>query len=242
MQNVKITIDGKQIDPLSISIDIATANVDPPTSGIDLANWKLTLPTGDSKPSEILQPKLALYADKDFVRNADGSLTFVAHVDGKTTSNSGYPRSELREMKGKDLAAWSTSSGTHRMTVRQSVDHLPVKKPEVVAGQIHGKDDDLAVLLVRGKGSLAQLIARFGDSDERAIVDNYVLGTPFTLTMLATANVITITVDGLSKSKTVKDSGCYFKAGCYTQSNLSKGDTADAYGQVTIFDLKVSHA
>ena len=39
----------------------------------------------------------------------------------------------------------------------------------------------------------------------------------------------------------VSTSGCYFKAGCYTQSNTSTGDAPTAYGQVVIYRLAVSH-
>ncbi|MBL8993880.1 MAG: polysaccharide lyase family 7 protein, partial [Spirochaetia bacterium] len=35
--------------------------------------------------------------------------------------------------------------------------------------------------------------------------------------------------------------GCYFKAGCYTQSNPSKGDDPNDYGRVVIRSLKVFH-
>jgi hypothetical protein len=34
---------------------------------------------------------------------------------------------------------------------------------------------------------------------------------------------------------------CYFKAGCYLQSNTSTGDLPTAYGQVEITHLSVSH-
>ena len=34
----------------------------------------------------------------------------------------------------------------------------------------------------------------------------------------------------------------YFKAGCYTQSNPSKGDDATSYGEVVIYALSVQHA
>ena len=39
----------------------------------------------------------------------------------------------------------------------------------------------------------------------------------------------------------VSTSGCYFKAGCYTQSNTSKGDASTAYGEVVIYSLSVKH-
>lgn len=35
--------------------------------------------------------------------------------------------------------------------------------------------------------------------------------------------------------------GCYFRAGCYTQSNTKKGDSPDSYGEVVIHELKVTH-
>ena len=36
--------------------------------------------------------------------------------------------------------------------------------------------------------------------------------------------------------------GCFFKAGDYTQSNTSSGDSASAYGQVVIYDIQLQHA
>jgi len=39
----------------------------------------------------------------------------------------------------------------------------------------------------------------------------------------------------------VSTSGCYFKAGCYTQSNTSKGDAPSAYGEVVIYAVSVRH-
>jgi hypothetical protein len=37
------------------------------------------------------------------------------------------------------------------------------------------------------------------------------------------------------------DSGTYFKAGCYTQSNVDAGDLPTAYGQVLVTALQVMH-
>ena len=39
----------------------------------------------------------------------------------------------------------------------------------------------------------------------------------------------------------VDTTGCYFKAGCYTQSNESKGDKPESYGEVVIYKLVVEH-
>src|SRR5262245_33357455 len=83
-----------------------------PAALLDLRNWKLTLPIaspGGSSPLEVKQPELATYShDEYFHLNAarDG-VVFRAHAGGATTSNSGYPRSELREMadNGASMAA-----------------------------------------------------------------------------------------------------------------------------------------
>jgi len=47
--------------------------------------------------------------------------------------------------------------------------------------------------------------------------------------------------DILKVSYNKSGSGYYFKAGCYTQTNISKGDSASSYGEVTIYNLQVSH-
>jgi hypothetical protein len=44
-----------------------------------------------------------------------------------------------------------------------------------------------------------------------------------------------------SNSGYPRSESCYFKAGAYTQSNTSKGDAADAYGEVIIRSLQVTH-
>jgi hypothetical protein len=39
----------------------------------------------------------------------------------------------------------------------------------------------------------------------------------------------------------MNEQGCYFKAGCYVQSNTSTGDQPSAYASVDIAELVVSH-
>jgi poly(beta-D-mannuronate) lyase len=39
----------------------------------------------------------------------------------------------------------------------------------------------------------------------------------------------------------IERDGLYFKAGCYLQSNLEKGDKADAFGEIAIRKLYVTH-
>jgi poly(beta-D-mannuronate) lyase len=73
------------------------------------------------------------------------------------------------------------------------------------------------------------------------------LGSPYTLTISVANGVITVYYEGLSGSATthIKAKSAasvnYFKAGCYTQSNVSKGDAASAYGEVWISTLGLEH-
>jgi poly(beta-D-mannuronate) lyase len=218
-----------------------------PGDVIDLTNWKLTLPiAGDDpdKPLEILQPELATYViDPWYVLGDDAmSVRFRANAGGVTTSNSGYPRSELREMTdgGAELAAWSTTEGVHTMTITQAITHLPEVKPHVVAGQIHDDADD--VVMIRLEGSY--LFVEGGGDDLGVLDPDYQLGAPFTVRLRAAAGVIDVYYQDLDSPavSVARDAvGCYFKAGVYTQSNVEKGDAPDAYGEVVVQDLVVTH-
>jgi hypothetical protein len=224
-----------------------------PAQVLNLINWKLTLPIAQSDsddPVEITQPELSKFSDPYFKTNAAGTgVVFQADVGGATTSGSAYPRSELREMTdgGTQLASWSTSSGTHVMTVREASTHLPVAKPQVVMAQIHDASDDIIEVLADGSRSSGKgtysICVRYNGSTQSPCLDNsYTSGTPFTLTLKASGGQITVAYNGRTVLTFSNDtSGCYFKAGAYTQSNPSKGDEPDAYGQVVIYNLTVSH-
>ncbi len=219
-----------------------------PAERLDLTNWKITLPIADPtksafSPLEVLQPRLATYSHPIHfhLTAAKDAVVFQAHAGGVTTSNSGYPRSELREMAndGKDNASWSTTTGTHTMTITQTITHLPEVKPHVVAGQIHDSGDD--VIMVRLERN--KLFVEGGGRDLGTLETNYQLGTRFTVKIVATGGRIRVSYNDVQKVDLAASisSGCYFKAGAYTQSNTSKGDLPTAYGEVIIHDLKVMH-
>jgi hypothetical protein len=172
---------------------------------------------------------------------------FRARVDGATTSGSSYPRSELREMRsdGTTSAAWSNVSGTHQMTITQAITHLPVAKPQVVAGQIHGGSSDMLQIRLNG----TRLLARFEGSSsyDQTLNSNYQLGTMFTVVIRADASGIVVSYDDGSVrtqvSRNVKAAAAtwYFKAGCYTQSNDSvANEPPDAYGEVLIDSISIT--
>jgi len=219
-----------------------------PAEVIDLSSWKQTLPTGSSKkPQEIKADKLGAYSNAPFFQVADSgqAVQFRAPVNGVTTSGSGYPRSELREMKngGKDLADWSTTSGAHVMYIDQAITAVPKKKKHVVAGQIHDSDDDVIVIRLEYPKLFIDI-----NGDEGPVLDpNYRLGKRFNVKFVAEGGKIKIFYDGSSApAHTIskKGTGHYFKAGAYTQSNCSKESDCSSgnYGEVMIYDLWVRHA
>ena len=75
------------------------------------------------------------------------------------------------------------------------------------------------------------------------LTSNYQLGTIFTCKMVASGGRITYYYNDqlVNYSQTKSVSGCYFKSGCYTQSNTSKGDSSSAYGEVIVYELTITH-
>jgi hypothetical protein len=224
----------------------------PPTTGgnlpsaiLNLTNWKLTLPVNTShagSPDEILQPELNTFQDAKYfhANSALNGVVFNAPCGGATTSGSGYPRSELREMinNGSSTASWSTTSGTHTMEITQAITHLPVVKPHVVAGQIHDAGDDVIVFRLEG----TKLFVDQNGANGPVLTSSYRLGDVFTVKFVARNGGVECYYNGqYIYTYKVSASGCYFKAGCYTQSNTSKGDSATAYGEVVIYSLKITH-
>jgi hypothetical protein len=218
--------------------------VDAPSHVLDLTNWKLTLPIDTPHagvPDEIKQPELASFVLHPYFWRSGGGVVFRAHAGGVTTANSGYPRSELREMAagGSQNASWANTAGSHSMTIRQAITHVPDAKPHVVAGQIHDGSDD--VIMIRLEGS--RLFVEGSSNDLGELDPNYALGTPFTVQVIAQDGQIYVHYNGAHKVSYARAGGdFYFKAGCYTQSNPSRGDAPGAYGEVIIYSLHVSHS
>jgi hypothetical protein len=216
-----------------------------PSGVLNLTNWKLTLPVETShagSPDEFVQPELNGFQDAQYfhVNDTRNGVVFKAHCGGATTSGSGYPRSELREMvsNGSAKASWSTTSGTHTMEITQAITHLPVDKPHVVVGQIHDAGDDVIVFRLEG----AKLFIDQNGVTGPILTTNYHLGDVFTTKFIAGNGGVECYYNGRYIYKySVSTSGCYFKAGCYTQSNTSKGDAPTAYGEVIIYSLSVKH-
>lgn len=218
--------------------------VGPPAQTLDLTRWMLTLPIDTDhagQPDEILQPELATFSNTRyfFVNEAASAVIFRAHCGGSTTKGSKFPRCELREMDPRqDLrAGWSTDDSALRsMTLRVAINKTPSVKKHVVCAQIHDREDDL--MMIRLEGS--KLFIERNSVGDVMLDRDYRLGTPVELKIQAGGGQVKVWYEGQLRMKwKVSRSGCYFKAGCYTQSNLSKGDAADAFGEVAIYQLSV---
>ena len=212
-----------------------------PSDLVDLNDWYLTLPTGaDGDPDTVQPPELAGYSSTYFRLNSDrDGVVFTAPVAGVTTKNSHYPRSELREMKGAQEAAWSNQSGTHTLRATEAVTELPDAKPELVTAQIHGGDDDIMQIRLEG----THLMVQYGDGTKQVSLDpDYRLGTPYELEIVAATGGVRVSYNGEQKADLpLSGNTWYFKAGAYVQSNPSKGDADTAAGQVVIYSLEVTH-
>lgn len=222
-----------------------------PSQLLDLKSWKLTLPTGDDEsPDEIKQPELATYSNVDWFRlnDAKTAVIFRAPVNGVTTSGSGYPRSELREMEpdGKTRSSWTSSIGTHTMVLEEAVTAVPSVKKQIVSAQIHDVDDDVLVIRL----DYPRLYVNVDGKNKLMLDQNYVLGRKFTIKLVVSQGKTNVYYNNSVKpvyTLEKKYKSAYFKAGAYTQSNCEKEVVPwlcneKNYGEVQVYSLKVSHS
>lgn len=249
----------------------------PPGSILDLAPWKLALPvTKDGLDGanrigqEVNQPVLDTFSRKpwfrDTVMGIRKAVLLRAHANGaKTSSNTKFARSELREMTPSpyDEAAWKFKDGkTHTLRVTQAILALPLRRPQVAAGQIHDAGNDVFMLKCEGKtpgtvSSKAKLVGYVDNASKAFPIDTaYALGTFFDLRVeVSSTGALSVFYNGAATAiaghtdfpvvKADGDpdlTGMYFKAGCYIQSNVADYDEKpDAYAEVAISDLKINH-
>jgi hypothetical protein len=224
-----------------------------PAEILDLQTWKVTLPVSAESefttPLEIRQPELASYRlDPWFMPTRDRKgVVFRAPVNAPTTGNTSYPRSELREMTadGSKVVYWSSKEGTHMLILDQAITAVPDGKPDVVAGQIHGDDDDLLVVRLE----YPKLFIARGKKNVYTIDEQYTLGKRFAVRFVVKDGVISAYANGsatpvYSFEKAIDEA--YFKVGIYTQSNCETEGTpelcsADNFGETVIYQATVTH-
>ncbi len=183
------------------------------------------------------QPTLSGFHDPAF--RVIEAVQFTVACGDQADPGSVFPRSELREMNPDGSnASWSTTSGTHRLDLVQRVTHLPVVRPKLVCGQIHSVTAYLILVVLDGH----LLYVKYKNGIAGVLDENYQLGTYFELSLQASAGYVDVFYNGahLVHQAMVEDQ-CYFKAGCYLQSNTSMGDLPTAWGQVEITSMAISH-
>jgi hypothetical protein len=193
----------------------------------------------------------------------DGTaVRFRSHLNGALTGHTGYPRTELREMKPgspSELEAWDIKSAddtVHRLTAQVKVTHAPSTPDHqgVVIGQIHdtgphgeGGKDILEIIYDGKKKALGY--RWLGPTQNERLIDHYEPGEGwFTYRVEVRSGTVKIAVDtgnGFEVKVTrtgVSEKNCYFKAGAYTQSSTSKQPhTAkpDDYGEALFRSINV---
>jgi poly(beta-D-mannuronate) lyase len=229
----------RPVDPLAAPVVPVIPGFVPiavkPSQVLDLADWKLNLP---EHRQQVTQPALTGFSDEAF--RVVEAVQFSATCGGEPEPGSQFPRSELREMNADgSLASWSTTSGEHQMDLTQRVTHLPLVQPKLVCGQIHGVATYLILVVLDGQ----RLYVKYKNAVVGVLDRDYQLGTYFALSVQARRGYVDIFYNGahLVHQAMVEDQ-CYFKAGCYLQSNTSLGDLPTAYGQVEITSLVLTHS
>ncbi|MEH1845255.1 MAG: polysaccharide lyase family 7 protein [Nostoc sp.] len=230
---------------------VSGGNAQYPADVLDLSKWKLTLPISlnsppnSNKATEIKQPQLKTYNNSEYFRlNAAKNGVLLKAIAGgaRTSTNTAYPRSELREMQGDgtESAAWSCTNTDHGMYLEQTLLHTTTNKPEATIAQIHDSKNDLMMVkyfgpdFANGSTDIGKLEARFNNDTTTKLLDStYKIGDPMTIDIaVRSGGNVNVTYKNLrsgvtNSTGTVKLTGivgsCYFKAGIYIQA-CSKTD------------------
>ncbi|ACO79344.1 alginate lyase [Azotobacter vinelandii CA] len=216
---------------------------------IDLSQWNLTIPVG----AMIIQTRqLQTYESKWFVRNADGSITFYAPSSGagiRSTANSIYPRSELREtlLNGADKEAnWHLGSAKiHRLSATLTVDSLAASKKAII-GQFHGTSTKPPFKLQISGGTIyVQYRPQYnGEEKKDPIFEGYRLGNRLAYSATVTHDgELTVTVNGkVGKYRfdvaSYRSDRWYAKAGMYSQEEIG----GRGAGKATFHALSMTHS
>jgi type 1 glutamine amidotransferase len=227
------------------------------SSRFELSHWKLTLPirafgNGRGSPLEISAAQLSAgYIHADYFHfSPDEAMVFWCPVNGATTENTEYPRTELREVldPADDNVCWA-APGTHVLSARCRVSEVPSSQ-KVIIGQIHGYS---------GKARPLIKLQFFNGRIESLVKENASKGGDLKLTfpevgldkefdyeiklqdglLSATVNGTTQTVNVFEKDPEWARQSLYFKAGAYVQDN--EGPASEG-ARVLFSKLSVSHS
>ena len=219
---------------------------------IDLATWNLSIPVG--VPATTINTPLLVGGYQDYYfKTQNGRLLFWTPVNGSTTANASYPRSELREtLANGTLRNWTYPGAEHTLSAQVSVNQVP-STGKIVIGQIHAHGSSWPLLKLeyqyKTKTATANLVAKIRSAPTDAegavitVLSGITLNQPFNYQITLTPQgTLQIQINDTLLSRTLDAAWAtkplYFKAGVYVQDN--SGYETEA-GAATFYDLRISH-
>ncbi|MBU1333192.1 MAG: polysaccharide lyase family 7 protein [Gammaproteobacteria bacterium] len=225
---------------------------------IDLATWNLSIPVGI--PAATIDTPLLVNGYQDhYFQSQDGTIRLWAPVNGSTTPNSAYPRSEMREtFADGTLRNWKyPSAANHTLNASLSIEQVP-STGMIAISQIHTKNSNSPPVMLgyqyyakTGYGDITLAWrAKPTDANSKKVVllKNVKLGQTFAYTInLSSSGVLSISTRAPSGTQskwqgTLNKSWAshllYFKAGVYTLDN--NGYETEA-GAARFNQLSIAH-
>lgn len=218
---------------------------------IDLATWNLTIPVG-VPATTISTPLLVGGYQDDYFKSDAASIFFWAPVNGTTTSNASYPRSELRETfaDGK-LRNWTYPSADNYLSATLKLNQVP-SSGRVVIGQIHGYKNNMPMLKLEyqykestATGTVVAKLRMIPDGVVQTVflASGIALNQELRYSIHLTPNgTLGLTVNAAKWNARLNKGWAthllYFKAGVYPQDNTGYETEA---GSATFYRLKIEH-
>ncbi|MDP3848396.1 MAG: polysaccharide lyase family 7 protein [Pseudomonas sp.] len=218
---------------------------------IDLSTWNLSIPVG-VPATTITTPALAGGYRDYYFKSDERSIYFWAPVNGTTTKNASYPRSELRETyRDGRLRNWTYPLADNYMRASLKVRQVP-STGKLVIGQIHNANSNWPLLKLEfqmkstGTADLVYKL-RLKPTDAapttRTLVRGVMLNQSFSYYVhLTPAGTLNVSFNGVKWSGKIDPTWAaqpmYFKAGVYTQDNTGYETEA---GAATFSRLEIEH-
>jgi len=240
----------------------------PPSTPFDLLglqNWKLNGLSGSKSNNDYVDaiPNLDTYTNSDWFFLQDNWVSFQVWSGSDTSSGSGNPRMELRELttNGNNNIYWDGTTNTeHSMKWKVRVDRLP-SSGKLCFGQIHDKTDffdDIIRVQCQGSANQTSGSVKFRINGyvteelegQGKTIGNFDIGEVLYLELTYRNSIVKLyeLSDSGNRTKTLFTSVAparakenYFKAGNYLQSMKGKSYKSSDYGSVAIQKLEVSH-
>jgi hypothetical protein len=215
----------------------------PPGTNFNLSIWTLQTPVASGSSVVQIKPAdlMAGYTSQWLSTAEDGAMSFWCPVTGATTSsNTHYPRSELRE-------TWPDGdwplAGHHRLDAVCRVMQVP-DNGRIIIGQIHGHVDGSEIIkLYWDNGKLSAAVEPNRSSETGLALGSAKIGDTIAYSLEMQDGKLKVAADGKSvaydyTASTWKTDTYYFKAGAYVQDDTGPSSVG---GRVRFYSLTVEH-